>query len=94
MSKTAGEVISKVKSFIHKMMRPYKDFCGEEYVIEKLNNKEIEVRTDSMIYDLIYDPSMADFPTYKDSERFYALIEKLGWRLEHDGGGVIHLYKG
>ena len=56
----------------------------------------IEVRTDSTVYDLFYDPSISDFPNrgYKaQSELNKSLEEKFpGLYFEHMGGGVLRAY--
>jgi len=94
-SKPAGYVIRRIKVFIKRIMRPFVTYTTPMYVIEKINNKKVELRTDGLVYDLIYSPWTADVPSlgYKIQAKFDKLVESMGWSWEAAGGGIIHLYE-
>lgn len=62
-----------------------------EYVIEIKNKKSIELRTDSNLYELIYDPFTGDFGSYghRIFDEFREMVKKHGWFAENYGEGII-----
>lgn len=56
----------------------------------------VEVRTDSSVYELFYDPGMGDMPIsgYKAQEELYRALDAKfpGLYFEHQGGGVLRAY--
>lgn len=101
--------MKKIKSYIMMLGRKYQQKMM--FVIEKKSNDLIEVRTDGMLYELIYDPSTSDIPhlmkesaeefgfeykapnVYQKQENFRTMLQKNGWDMELEGGGIIHVYR-
>lgn len=90
--KPANYVIKRLKVFIKRIAKPYEK--EPMFVIEKLNNKKIELRTDGIVYDFLYDPMGGDVPSLNNRmfSKFYDLVNGMGWEIENEGGGVIHIY--
>ena len=95
MAATAGVVIKRVTALLMKWCRQLEVTSEYQFTITKVGNDRISLSTDSFIYDAIYNPSMGDVPEwgYKKEEEFVALLDKLGWAREHQGGGILTLYK-
>jgi hypothetical protein len=101
---SANELIRRLKSFFRReesrwnnvMKMNRREWEVVDYiVIEKRDADHIEVRTDALAYDMFYDPTMADYPSlmYPYHTRFYNFLEKLGWKAEPEGGGILTVFR-
>jgi hypothetical protein len=55
----ANEMMIIIKNYLKKLKT---QFDASAYVVEKDNENTIEIRTDGLMYDLIYNPSMSEMP--------------------------------
>ena len=82
-------MVSKIKSYLTTLGKKWET---DDFVVEKRGKDKIEIRTDSTMYDLIYDPSTGDVG-YSEHTKFYDFLKQNGWRSENEGGGVLIVFK-
>lgn len=102
---SANELMRRLKAFFLREERRWNrgnkkfgienDKIVEYMVIEKRDADHVEVRTDSLAYEMFYDSSTADYPSlmHPYHTRFYDFIRKLGWNMEAEGGGILTLFR-
>jgi len=104
----ASQMRDHIKGFIGKLERYLnkdpmdsawkkggKYYFDMDYAIEKKDDRHIELRTDSTLYEIIYDSSSGDWGSIasKWGSAFRDVVQRYGWIAENRGGGIIDIVK-
>ena len=81
-STEVNSMVNKIKSYLSKLG---KEWDTKDFVVTKINNEKIEIRTDGTMYELIYDP----YPSRREYDKFQDFMEENDWDTEKQGGGII-----